>query len=248
MRLNPTNPADDPSPEDIDEDPLTYFLTPAPLPDDVDDDSNIMDFDAGIEDSSHPREIVRSVSPSTLDGLSRPKTRKASPEPELSDGPTPDEDDDEEYVRFRPNAFGLPFGLGDLTIDGIKLKPRAATAPATTGTDFTTDALLSPSSFHIPAARGRTPARGHGRGRTRSLSARKRPQHLWREPSPDVWSIEEETEEELNSEMSGSIAQSDAGDSGADKKAEELKNKETNIEIPAAKPRKKVRFVLPVKE
>lgn len=248
VRLNATIPVDVPSPEDIDEDPLTYFLTPAPLLDDVDNDANVMDFDAGIEDSNHPREIVRSVSPSSLDGLSRPKTRKTSPEPELSDGPTPDEDDEEDYVRFRPNAFGLPFSLGDFAIDGIKLKPRAATTPTATVTSITADALLSPSSFHVPATRGRTPARGHGRGRTRSLSARKRPQHLWREPSPDVWSIEEETEEELNSNMGSSIARSDAGDAETAKREEKLRNKETGLEVPAAKPKKKVRFVLPTKE
>jgi hypothetical protein len=49
-----------------------------------------------------------------------------------------------------------------------------------------------------------------------------RENHLWREPSPDVWSIEEETEEEL---------MSDGG-----------------VDIKAAKPKKKVRFVLPDRE
>ncbi len=65
----------------IDDNPLTYFLTPAPLlaVDDEDDDNAMMDFDfdAGIEDAKHPPEIVRSVSPSSLDGLSLPADQPA---------------------------------------------------------------------------------------------------------------------------------------------------------------------------
>jgi hypothetical protein len=249
VRLNGTLPNDEV--EDIDEDPLTYFLTPAPSLDD-DADMGVMDFDAGIEDSSHPPEIVRSVSPSSLDGLSRPRSRKASPEPELSDGPILDEEDDEEeeeYIRFQPNRMGLPFSLRDFTIDGVKMKPRSFTTPILSGNAGTADALLSPSSFHVSPSRGRTSARANG-GRARSLSARRRPQRLWREPSPDVWSIEEETEEELMSEIGSSVAAGDIGDDEAavKDKIEEIEVKEVQLEVLAAKPKKKVRFVLPVKD
>lgn len=53
------------------------------------------------------------------------------------------------------------------------------------------------------AVRGRardklTPGRGKGRGRARTLSAR-RPQS-WREPSPEIWRIEEEDEEDEEKE------------------------------------------------
>jgi hypothetical protein len=118
----------------MDQNPMAFFLSPAPSIEDMDvDDDLIMDFDAGIEDLNHPREIVRSVSPSSLEGLGRPLPRRTSPEPELSDGQSPYEDDsEEEYIRFQPqNTFGLPFSLRDFTIDGIKPKQRAATVPST---------------------------------------------------------------------------------------------------------------------
>ncbi|KAI8307313.1 hypothetical protein K4K61_003672 [Colletotrichum sp. SAR11_59] len=219
VRLMPTTPKDYPSLDDIDEDPLTYFLTPAPDLEE-DEDGDMMDFDAGIEDSS-PREIVRSVSPSSLDGLNKSKGRTSPPVPDLSDLATPEEDDEEDYIRFAPQGFCVRFSLRDFTIDGVKPK-RSKTHP---------DALLSPS-------RGRTPVRPAGRGRQHSVSFRHRQQHVWREPSPDVWSIEEETEEELLSELGSSI--------GAVSDMEEDAHMGKDVE--AAKPKKKVRFLLPSKE
>ncbi|KAK1594003.1 uncharacterized protein LY79DRAFT_578926 [Colletotrichum navitas] len=233
VRLAPTTPKEYPSLDDIDEDPLTYFLTPAPDLEDEDEDANMMDFDAGIEDNS-PREIVRSVSPSALDGLNKAKGgRKSPPVPDLSDLATPDTDEEEEdYIRFAPQGFMVPLSLRDLAVDGVKSKVR----PRPSG------ALLSPSSF--PAGRGKAPVRPGGRGRQRSVSFRhQRPQHVWREPSPDVWSIEEETEEELVSEMGSSIgAMSDVGD------AEDVAETRMNKDVEAAKPKKKVRFLLPAME
>ncbi|KAF9870807.1 hypothetical protein CkaCkLH20_11706 [Colletotrichum karsti] len=221
VRLMPTTPKDYPSLDDIDEDPLTYFLTPAP--DLEEDDVDMMDFDAGIEGNS-PREIVRSVSPSTLDGLNKAKGRKSPPVPDLSDLATPEEDDEEDYIRFAPQGFTVPFSLRDFAIDGVKSN-RSKTHP---------DALLSPSS----PTRGRAPVRPGGRGRQRSVSFRHRQHHVWREPSPDVWSIEEETEEELLSEIGSSI--------GAVSDMEEDGNMGKDVE--AAKPKKKVRFLLPAEE
>lgn len=228
VRLAPSTPKDYPSLDDIDEDPLTYFLTPAPDPEDADEDVDMMDFDAGIEDNS-PREIVRSVSPSSLDGLNKSKGRKSPPVPELSDLVTPDTDDDdeEEYIRFAPYGFSLPFSLRDFTIDGVKSKSRSKSS----------DELLSPSLFSV--TRGSAPVRPGGRGRQRSVSSRHRAQHVWREPSPDVWSIEEETEEELLSDMGSSI--------GAVSDTEDVADTTMNKEVEAAKPKKKVRFLLPTK-
>ncbi|KAH7309487.1 hypothetical protein B0I35DRAFT_412411 [Stachybotrys elegans] len=227
VRLNPWLPAkDEPRPllEDIDDDPLTYFLTPAPGLEDDHMDSVMMDFDAGIEDGSQPRGIVRSVSPSTLDGLARPKSRSASPDFDSDMATTDDEDDDDdEYVYFTGNNFKL-LSLSDFAIDGVRRKRSAALN------------LPSRNSFPGPGYRGRT----HLRGRpspARSLSAsRARPNHLWREPSPDVWSIEEETEEELISEMGGSMIKSDAGEGN------EIVTEVTKGD----KSEKKVRFVLPI--
>lgn len=217
----PTTPQDYPSLEDIDEDPLTYFLTPAH--EFEAEDVDMMDFDAGIE-SNNPREIVRSVSPSSLDALNKSRGRKSPPVPDLSDLATPEEEDEEDYIRFAPHGFSVSFSLRDFTVDGAKSK-RSKTH---------SDALLSPS----PPTRGRAPMRPGGRGRQHSACFRHRQQHVWREPSPDVWSIEEETEEELLSEIDSSI--------GIVSDKEEDGNMGKDVE--AAKPKKKVRFLLPAKQ
>ena len=202
---------------DIDDDPLTYFLTPTPDFEDEDGDID-MGFDAGIEDPSKPKEIVRSVSPSTLDGLRKPGLRR-SPSPDLIDSglATPPDDDDEDYIRFTPRF--------------LSLRDFADARPQSPVFGKSANALLSPASFPAPLPRGR--GRGSRRPRTRSMSLGRgnRPAHLWREPSPDVWSIEEETEEEtMMSEMSDGAGSQRGGD---------------GLEMRASKPKKKVRFVLP---
>ncbi|KAI0876584.1 hypothetical protein GGS24DRAFT_215970 [Hypoxylon argillaceum] len=223
--------------EDIDiparpENPLKYFLTPATPGDDELEFE--FDFDAGIEDSNSPRQIVRSVSPSTLDGLRRYKARSKAADCNIRENDDEDEDDDEEdYIRFTPQK-SLPFGLDDYFDHPRHGSPSHAVSQ-------TTDALLSPS-FHVGSPKGRlakrfTPPPRHvirGRPAHRTLQRR----HSWREPSPDVWSIDEEPEKETRSEMGLSIEDLDDG----------LEKKTQPIDIPAAKPRKKVRFVLPAKE
>ncbi|PTB63517.1 hypothetical protein BBK36DRAFT_1126966 [Trichoderma citrinoviride] len=225
--------------EDIDDNPLTYFLTPIPADDDdvdeMDLDVDMMDFDAGIEDASQPREAVRSVSPSSLEGLRKPDCalrRPASPEYD-SDALTTDDDDDEDYIRFSPSSpssFMLS-PLRDLAVEGLRFRAKSPMFGLSNNTflypqggSMSVPAPSTPSSSgHHSRGRGRTNSRGPTRQQTRSLSARvMRDNHLWREPSPDVWSIEEETEEEL---------MSDAG-----------------VDVKAAKPKKKVRFVLPEKQ
>lgn len=232
IRLTPTNmsikkrSSIEPRPllEDIDDNPLTYFLTPIPDEDeddemmmDLDLDVDMMDFDAGIEDASQPREAVRSVSPSSLEGLRKPDSnRPATPESD-SDALTTDDDDEEEYIRFSPaSPSSMLSPLRDLAMESLRFRAKTPVF------GLTTNALLSPNSFPAPTSsrgRGRTNNRSSPRLQTRSLSARVRENHLWREPSPDVWSIEEETEEEL---------MSDGG-----------------VDIAAAKPKKRVRFMLP---
>jgi hypothetical protein len=216
--------------EDIDENPLTYFLTPAPAHHGDDDNDYAMDFDAGIEDPSHPHEMVRSVSPSTLDGLRKPdQDRPSSPECD-SDVTSPDEDDDEDYIRFSPHNSRLT-SFRDLHIDGL------GTRSCSPVFGRSANALLSPASFPSPQSRIRGYPSGR-LGRARTLPIRSRPVHLWREPSPDVWSIEEETEEEM-SEMSKSMeSQSNFVQ----------ESRYEGLDKMAAKPKKRVRFVLPVKE
>ncbi|KAI1349544.1 hypothetical protein F5Y01DRAFT_183857 [Xylaria sp. FL0043] len=226
--------------EDIDhtsrpENPLKYFLTPA-TPKDEELEFEF-DFDAGIEDSNSPRQIVRSVSPSTLDGLRRykPRSEKERDCAILDDDDDieySDEDDDEDYIRFTPQK-SLPFGLDDY----FDHPPRHSSP-----NHRTTDALLSPSSpssFHVGSPRGRLAKRfapPPPSRRVRALGRTLQRRHSWREPSPDVWSIDEEPEKETMSEMGLSVEDLNSHDN----------NKTQPIDIPAAKPRKKkVRFVLP---
>lgn len=150
--------------DNIDEDPISFFLT---SPEDIDEFLDDEDLSAGIEtpDSHTP---VREVSPSTLQRV-------------------PLEDDDDE-------TFGLamPMTLKDFTAKHTSgRKSRAGTRkdelkglginiPEFTATRGRPKIRLTPSRS------------GRGRGQTRSLSAR-RPQS-WREPSPDIWTIKEERE------------------------------------------------------
>ncbi|KAK7418581.1 hypothetical protein QQZ08_011207 [Neonectria magnoliae] len=208
--------------DDIDDDPLTYFLTPAPDIDDDDLDAAMMDFDAGIQDTNQPREIIRSVSPSTLDGLRKPGLRPVSPDTSSDiTGGDDDEyyDDDEDYIRFSPTRDNL-LTLHDVFGGG----PR----PKSPAFGQSSNSHLSPSS---PQPRGR----GRSHGPPRPMLSRRRPSQLWREPSPDVWSIEEETEEELMSDVGSSVAaRSDAEDERKPRGGKK-----------ASKPKKKVRFMLP---
>lgn len=205
-------------------DSLTYFLTPAtPMDEELEFD---FEFDAGIEDVHNPPEIIRSVSPSTLDGLKRSKGAGKSKECAIIDD---DSDDEEEYIRFKPNASYLP----DFVFDRHK--------SASTLHSRTADALLSPNSFHVGSPRGRparrfSPPRRISQDRPPGLTRR----HSWLEPSPDVWSIEEEPEKETMSERG--LSTEDLQQFTRDK------NKTQPINIPAAKPKKRVRFVLPAEE
>ncbi|GAB1314859.1 hypothetical protein MFIFM68171_05069 [Madurella fahalii] len=256
--LRPSVERDDAEIEDLDlakmgEDPLMYFLTPTPSSYGEDGDAMDfdMEFDAGIEDAKHPPQIVRSVSPSSLGGLSRPPPRPptpprspATPDLEYDMSATPDEYDDymEAAIGNRPSgALSLPRRLKDLASGKLKSHTKQGDS---------IDALLPlapPHSSHA-SNRGRAVTRpgpkpiaaSQGSGiwarRPRTTPSRLSP-HAWREPSPDVWAIEEETLEELNSEMGDSVVED--GEMGGAAKARA-------VDIPAAKPKKKVRFVLPV--
>ncbi|KAI0124363.1 hypothetical protein BJ170DRAFT_81601 [Xylariales sp. AK1849] len=208
--------------------PLAYFLTP-PTPQDEELEFDF-DFDAGIEDVNHPQEIVRSVSPSTLDGLQRYRENRQSETCAVLDD---ESDEEEDYIRFRPSK-SFPFGLPDFSFD----RPKAA---GTTQSRLA-EALVSPPAFHVGSPRGRpgktfSPPRRPFQGRSISLPLQRR--HSWLEPSPDVWSIEEEPEKETMSEMGLSVE---------DMERYGQEGKTQPIDIPAAKPKKRVRFVLPAEE
>lgn len=255
MRLHPgVEPEEDALLDDLDgfdDDPLNYFLTPAPSSQDDDVDMDL-DLDAGIDTPKRKAPVVRSVSPSSLrskfTGLPlRPPTPPRSfgshsPEPDLDMAPTPEEDDGEHYLGFGSSPltppYDMPFSLRDFADVRHKAsmggKGKGKTAAAT---------LLSPTPMHgSPSSRRGRLSRRPGtsplaaldtRGRTQSWSGRLSP-HAWREPSPDVWSIEEETEED--------VASSEVGDNATSVKDTQA------IDIPVAKPKKKVRFALQVQE
>lgn len=230
-RITPTLMDDDFTDEDeldlplLDQDTVNYFLTPAtPQDDGLEFQFN---FDAGIEDANNPSETVRSVSPSTLDGLRRYKPNSKNNDCAILDD---DSDDEEDYIRFRPSK-SFPLGLPDFGIDRPK---SAGTIPSKRGED-----MLSPNAFHVGSLRGRpvkrfSPPRRTFQGRSRSVPLQRR--HSWREPDPDVWSIEEEPEKETLSER---------GLSTEDLEAYFNVHRTPPMDIPAAKPKKKVRFVLP---
>lgn len=262
MRLRPNTEVNDAEIDDldlsyIDDDPLNYFLTPAPSS--QDEDVDMFDFDAGIENHKQPTPIVRSISPSKLDrGLNllprRPPTPprsygSPSPEPDLDMlSSTPDDVDEPSFFHFGSSPtsnFSLPFiSLKDFAkINKSSSKPSQRSREKPIRTQSAT--LLSPHT--PPSPRGRVLAHRPGprplgaagmRGRSRTWSGRVSP-HAWREPSPDVWAIEEETEEELNSEWGGSMM----GDGHVDETCPAKP-----VDIVAAKPKKRVRFVLPAQD
>lgn len=257
----------------LDKDPLSYFLTPpAPYTEEEDDDDLADDaYDAGIEDATHPPPIVRSVSPSTLDGLKRPEARpptpplpssgaagraSPSPDPDVDMLPTPeyttDDDNREEYIRLDrgapPLLLGLPFSLRDFAAAKSRMacgRKGSAREPKTAA-----EGLLSPTSQPHASARGRSAFRPGSRPvnaapppaaktavRYRGVPAGRSSPRAWRGPSPDVWSIEEEPEEEMVEEKA-------RGGEGVRKRSEGAAVDGAK----AAKPRKKVRFVLPPRE
>ena len=232
-------------------DPLVYFLTPEPPSygieesgiSDLGDMDFPMEFDAGIEDAAHPRPVVRSVSPSTLEGFSRPPGLTPPPRsPTMSDldydiSATPDE---HAFLNTPPSSFsrrlqGLVPGQaqGDRQDDGCSREGSQMflTPPSYTLLDGIPCTGLSPPAS--TSSRGRAPRR--------SLHPRRHSPHTWREPSPDVWAIQEETEEELMSvSQMAMITSQEMSEGVAGIDVDQAAKPE-----PIMKEKKKVRFVLP---
>ncbi|CAK7205066.1 hypothetical protein SEUCBS139899_007831 [Sporothrix eucalyptigena] len=274
-----------------DDNPLVYFLTPTPpllsvdedgdsyfvddsdssshyYDNDLDDDdsgfySSTMDFefDAGIEDATHPQPIVRSVSPSSLanglgTGSSGGRTSRMSMRP-----PTPPrsreslhpngivnsgDDDGENYIHFGSSGYAsqpIPSAKGKATSRSshtyLSSSPLSS-SPALPRSIVDTHDLY---------------AHHHSNNSTSHLTAagativRRRSPRSWRVPSPEVFSIEEETEEEL----SMGVAASDRPGRSRSKSYQHYHHHhypERNLQVEAAKPQKKkqVRFVLPGEE
>lgn len=257
----------------MDDDPISYFLTPAPLlePRNEDPMDFEMDFDAGIEDFKHPPPIVRSVSPSSLEGLSLLPHHHRPPTPPKSPG-TPDSsadqpltpDDHEDYIRFaalKGRSLTFPIRLADIA--GRKFKSHH-TGQDTSFLSPEVTAMDSPVRVPSPHSGYTTTSNKYGappapRGRIRTMPPRRRSPHSWRQPSPDVWSIEEETQDAIESEVGaeeshrssppltgGAVVVVAPGEPDAAASRVMTRARARAIEIPAAKPTKRVRFVLPV--
>ncbi|KAK4215953.1 hypothetical protein QBC37DRAFT_280563 [Rhypophila decipiens] len=243
----------------MDDDPISYFLTPAPgsLLDPYSNGEDPMDFemefDAGIEDFKHPAPIIRSVSPSSLEGLSLPPHRP--PTPPGSPG-TPDSstdmpltpDDGEDYMRFalKGRSLTLPIRLSDLTGGGRKSRrEHHRLSPSSSSEVVHGSAVGSPVRVPSPLSGYTTSSSSNSSTSTSStmpMPPRRRSPHAWRQPSPDVYSIMEETQDAIESEIG-----TEDNISGYNKNNNhDDRAKARAIEIPAAKPGKRVRFVLPV--
>ncbi|KAK4157499.1 hypothetical protein C8A00DRAFT_29500 [Chaetomidium leptoderma] len=251
----------------MDEDPLIYFLTPTPSSFAEDEAMDFdMEFDAGIEDTKHPPQVVRSVSPSSLEGLSRPPPRPptpprspATPDLDYDLSATPDEHEHYDYMDDswppprRANPLSLPRRLKDKFRGHHVGSPDSLAPPPASSPYLHPSSYSSPSSSSTTSSRGRASSRSSGPKLISSSSSSRRSRgstaaparlspHAWREPSPDVWSIEEETEQDMDmsggggsgSEMGGYGGEGGEGGEGG-----------AAVDIPAAKPRKRVRFVLP---
>ncbi|KAK4163522.1 hypothetical protein QBC43DRAFT_56549 [Cladorrhinum sp. PSN259] len=204
--------------EDSGSDPLTYFLTPNNNIESVDSLMMMemdfdMDFDAGIESSKNPSQIVRNVSPSNLEGFSRPPGSPPLPHHTSLRPPTPPRSPatpDLEFDNY-PSIFGTP----DDELDDHFLRAAAARTPFGMPPLTLRDFASSPPKGSSSSFRGRslsTTGSGYNKAsKRRSAGAARLSPHAWREPSPDVWSIEERPEqekieeEEYDSEVASSM-------------------------------------------
>ncbi|KAF4635312.1 hypothetical protein G7Y89_g2777 [Cudoniella acicularis] len=156
----------------IDENPFAFFLS---SPDDIEDFLDDEDLSAGIE-TSVPKPVVREVSPSSLQRI-----------------PLPDD---------KAHSFGLemPMTLKDFSIRHTSGRKSRAGDYKEAGVGLGISMPENAALRGRPRVKLSSERAGRGRGRARSLSARRT--QSWREPSPDIWSIEEEKEsDEENTQM-----------------------------------------------
>ncbi|KAK0735452.1 hypothetical protein B0T21DRAFT_412078 [Apiosordaria backusii] len=211
-------------------DPLSFFLTPpTPYPEDeamLDfdfDDYNNYEYDAGIEDSSkhRPTESVRSVSPSSLGGFARPGVpRPPTPPKSAVSSPTvstPDLEYDYGSLGASPDSDVVMEEYYRHRLGGYGGVPLLLK-------DFT------------ERQRGSKDVKFSRRDKTRGHYGH---HHVWREPSPDVWSIEEKPREEEQ------LQEEEMTRTG--KEMEIRKGRAKGVDIKRAKG-KRVRFVLPGEE
>ncbi|CAK7213958.1 hypothetical protein SBRCBS47491_001977 [Sporothrix bragantina] len=260
----------------VDEDGESYFVDDSDSSsyfydndNDMDDDDNAFysstmdfEFDAGIEDATHPQPIVRSVSPSSLADsigsggrISRTAMRPPTPprastsmslHPNRSINSAVD-DDGEDYIHF----------------GGANHASRSIPASSPAAKGKSAHFSYSPLSSS-PASPRSLPdihdlyALHHSNNSTSHLTAagativRRRSPRSWRVPSPEVFSIEEETEEELSTGVATPDRQGRSRSryhSPSHHHQYHHHFPDRNVQVEAAKPlKKKVRFILPGEE
>jgi len=209
--------------ENIDENPISFFLTsPEDIDDFLDDDE---DLSAGIETPDSERSPVRAVSPSNLEGERQ--------------RPLLDDDEDEDDYDF---GLAVPMTLKEFTLRHTSgRKSRSSERP---------EEKLKGLGIAIPEysnSRGRAqirmvPAKStRGRGQTRSLSAR-RPQS-WREPSPEIFPIPEERESD-EERFESKTAEAETLMSSSAPTSTRFGMGGLKIDSPKPKPKKRVHWAL----
>ncbi|CAK7243105.1 MAG: hypothetical protein STHCBS139747_004614 [Sporothrix thermara] len=250
--------------------------------DNVEDDDSVFsssgamdfEFDAGIEDDAHPQPVVRSVSPSSLadsigsSGGRFSRTVMRPPTPPRASASSSlffnrsfgsavdnqnDADDGEDYIHF-----------GGANLTSRSMMP-AAKGKAATHLSYSPASPRSMPDMHDLYALH------HSNNSTSHLTAagamivRRRSPRSWRVPSPEVFSIEEETEDEPSAGVASADRQGRSRSRyhypsrhhhhNHDHHEHEHEHQhhnypEHNVQAEAAEPQKKkqVRFILPGEE
>ncbi|SPN98809.1 uncharacterized protein DNG_01850 [Cephalotrichum gorgonifer] len=244
VRINPSS-IEDASLSSL-EMPLTYFLSPT-LPD---SSTPLADhFLAGIEDAQKPKPALINSAASELirrrkyGGRRGDSGASREPVPLLSEGSDSDEED---YVRFPP---------GGLEIRQCAEETRRTTAGKGKGMGSRKGSARNAPSTQYSRGRGRTPKRDGGEDVREEKSQGATPgRRTWREPSPYAWVIDEEEEDGEGGRVSRKGKGKEAGRkmsvrgrrSLAVSIAQDTPIDEKDVEVRLR--RRKVRFVLPVKE
>lgn len=206
--------------------PLSYFFSAPDHHADADAESPLFDFTAGIEDTK-PNFL------GTLSSSSLLRRRYEARDVHALSDPS-SESDDEDYVRF-PAGVEVRRCPDETRRSGVNAKGKRKKGSSR-------DVSASPNY----RSRGRALRRDDEGRRGGNSQGMQRPR-AWREPSPYVWSINEEEEDG----SSGILKKKgkDVGNKGERRAVSLPKEEPLDEKVVEERLRKrKVRFVLPVKE
>lgn len=206
--------------------PLTYFITPTHH-----GDSSLLDLSAGTGGGPTKKPVLRDISTESLVQArgyrERPQDQERASPPLLSEHSS--DSDDEDYVRFPPGGLEI-----------LRCTDDARKAARKKGDKTGKQGFIRHTSPPSGRDRGRAPKRDEN-GAARSQGSGR--QRAWRQPSPYVWSINEEREEAGGKDVrrksvSGRLAPR------VIQPEEPVDEKEVEERLR----KRKVRFVLPAKE